>query len=110
MRLRFELMQLEIGMSTSRYLPASGTAGLARSFVSGNSRVPAPPPMITESTLLVLGDMREVPCVVAIRNPFVASVRLLKVPPAYVTQSAKQNLKPPHVRHHRLRRKKKRQD
>src|ERR1700746_2593834 len=33
-------------MSTKRYLPASGTAGLARSFVKGNSRVPAPPPMM----------------------------------------------------------------
>src|SRR5690606_7108578 len=53
MRRRFELMQLEMGMSTSRYLPASGTAGLARSLVSGNSRVPAPPPMITDSTRLV---------------------------------------------------------
>ena len=31
-----------------------GTAGLARSLVSGNRRVPCPPPMITESTLLVL--------------------------------------------------------
>src|SRR5271157_2008721 len=33
-------------MSTKRYLPASGTAGLARSLVKGNSRVPAPPPMM----------------------------------------------------------------
>src|SRR6185437_1598706 len=54
MRRRPELMQLEMGMSTMRYLPASGTAGLARSFVSGNSRVPCPPPIMTESTLLVL--------------------------------------------------------
>src|SRR5690606_5926133 len=44
-----ELMQLEIGTSTSRYLPARGTAGLARSLVSGKSRVPAPPPMMTAS-------------------------------------------------------------
>ena len=43
--------------------PASGTAGFARSLVSGNSRVPAPPPMMTERTLLVLGDIRAVPCV-----------------------------------------------
>src|SRR5438874_1465166 len=56
-------MQLEIGMSTSRYFPASGTAGLARSFVKGKSRVPAPPPIITASTLLVFGDMR-LPCVI----------------------------------------------
>src|SRR5436190_20837127 len=53
-------MQLEIGMSTSRYLPANGTAGFARSFVRGNSRVPWPPPMMTESTLLVLIDCRPV--------------------------------------------------
>src|SRR6266403_1106842 len=45
-RRRSELRQLLIGMSTRRYLPASGTAGLARSFVKGNSRVPAPPPMM----------------------------------------------------------------
>src|SRR5215831_11727080 len=55
-----ELMQLEIGMSTIRYLPASGTAGLARSLVSGNKRVPWPPPIMTESTLLVLIDIRPV--------------------------------------------------
>src|ERR1019366_487382 len=54
MRRKPDLMQLEIGMSTSRYLPASGTAGLARSFVSGNRRVPCPPPMMTQRTLLVL--------------------------------------------------------
>src|SRR5208282_1181869 len=48
-----ELMQLEMGMSTSRYLPPSGTAGLARSLVSGKSLVPRPPPKITESTLWV---------------------------------------------------------
>src|ERR1017187_10544153 len=58
MRRRPELMQLEMGISTSRYLPASGTAGLARSLVSGNRRVPCPPPMITESTLLVLAVWR----------------------------------------------------
>src|SRR5690349_7462057 len=53
-------MQLEMGMSTTRYLPASGTAGLARSLVRGNNRVPCPPPMITESTLLVFADCRPV--------------------------------------------------
>ena len=46
-----ELMQLLMGMSTSRYFPAIGTAGLARSFVNGNSRLPSPPPMITPNTL-----------------------------------------------------------
>src|SRR5947207_7091063 len=60
MRRRPELMQLEMGMSTSRYFPASGTAGLARSLVSGNRRVPCPPPIITESTSLVLADCRPV--------------------------------------------------
>src|SRR5436305_153116 len=63
MRFRLELMQLEMGISTRRYLPARGTAGLARSLVKGKSRVPAPPPMMTDRTLLVLGDMR-LPCVI----------------------------------------------
>lgn len=44
------LRQLEIGMSMSRYFPATGTAGLARSLVSGNSRLPRPPPRIKLST------------------------------------------------------------
>src|SRR5687768_9881672 len=61
MRFRLELMQLEIGISTNRYLPASGTAGLERSFVSGNRREPAPPPIITASTLTVFGADR-LPC------------------------------------------------
>ena len=56
-------MQLEIGMSTIRYFPASGTAGLLRSFVSGYKRLPAPPPMMIASvlsvTLLVLAIVRE---------------------------------------------------
>jgi hypothetical protein len=34
-----------MGMSTSRYLPVSGTAGFARFLVNGNRRVPAPPPI-----------------------------------------------------------------
>ena len=38
------LMQLLMGMSMRRYLPATGTAGLLRSWVSGYSRVPRPPP------------------------------------------------------------------
>src|SRR5690606_36652250 len=33
-----------------RYLPARGTAGLARSFVSGYSLDPTPPPRTTAST------------------------------------------------------------
>src|SRR5262249_1384544 len=44
------LMQLLIGMSRSRYIPARGTAGLLRSFVSGYSLVPRPPPKIRPST------------------------------------------------------------
>src|SRR6185312_2033467 len=43
-----ELRQLEIGMSTNRYLPAMGTAGFERLAVRGYSRVPAPPPKITD--------------------------------------------------------------
>src|SRR6185503_13775458 len=96
-------MQLEMGMSTNRYLPASGTAGLARSRVSGNNRVPCPPPMMMESTLLVLVDMR---------TPF-AIQEILSCgtsPPLYNlsarrrasgNQSNKTTL---HVRHCRLRR------
>jgi len=60
MRRNPELMQFEMGMSTNRYFPASGTAGFARSLVSGNRRVPCPPPMMTERTLLVLIDCRPV--------------------------------------------------
>src|SRR3977135_1566211 len=44
-------MQLEIGMSTSRYFPPTGTAGFERCCVNGKSRVPAPPPRITASKL-----------------------------------------------------------
>src|ERR1051326_2864023 len=47
MRWMSELMQFEIGMSTRRYLPPSGTAGFERVSVSGDRRVPAPPPKIT---------------------------------------------------------------
>src|SRR6185436_14183659 len=49
MRMTSELMQLEIGTSTSRYFPPSGTAGFDRCAVSGNKRAPAPPPRITAS-------------------------------------------------------------
>src|SRR4051812_2617692 len=51
-RFRPEWMQLEIGMSIRRYLPAIGTAGLLRDLVSGNRRVPRPPPRIR---LMILG-------------------------------------------------------
>jgi hypothetical protein len=52
-----ELMQLEMGMSTRRYLPPSGTAGFERSSVSGDSRVPAPPPRITARIFGLFGAM-----------------------------------------------------
>mgnify|MGYP006898478823 CR=1 FL=1 len=51
-----ELRQLEIGISTRRYLPAIGTAGLLRVAVSGERRVPAPPPKITAITLFFMAD------------------------------------------------------
>src|SRR5262249_52970110 len=50
MRLQPLLMQLLMGMSISRYLPAIGTAGLLRSMVKGNRREPRPPPRIRLST------------------------------------------------------------
>ena len=51
------LMQLLTGMSTSRYLPARGTAGLERSFVSGKRREPAPPPMMMANVLSVTATL-----------------------------------------------------
>jgi hypothetical protein len=47
-----ELMQLEMGISTNRYFPAMGTAGLERLAVSGYNLEPAPPPNITLSISL----------------------------------------------------------
>src|ERR1051326_344581 len=87
MRRRLELMQLEMGISTRRYLPARGTAGLARSFVNGKRRVPCPPPMITESTLLVFADCRPVYDIAKPRGcsiPMRASYRPLSVQRARV--------------------------
>src|SRR6266404_1424086 len=51
MRMTSELMQFEMGTSTSRYLPPSGTAGFDRSRVKGKRRLPAPPPRITANRL-----------------------------------------------------------
>src|SRR5919112_2709145 len=55
MRSMSELMQFEMGMSTSLYLPPSGTAGFERCKVSGDSRVPAPPPSMTASMFGLFG-------------------------------------------------------
>src|SRR2546423_15678445 len=51
MRMTSDLMQFEMGTSTRRYLPPSGTAGFDRSRVKGCSRLPAPPPRITANKL-----------------------------------------------------------
>ena len=53
MRFRPACRQLLIGMSISRYLPPSGTAGFERMWVSGNSRVPRPPPRISVRTSFI---------------------------------------------------------
>ena len=45
-----ELMAFEMEMSISRYLAATGTAGLLRRWVSGNNREPWPPPRISTVT------------------------------------------------------------
>src|SRR5215207_871496 len=50
-----ELMQFESAISTSRYLPPSGTAGFDRCCVSGKRRLPAPPPRITANSLGLAG-------------------------------------------------------
>jgi hypothetical protein len=44
------LARLDSAKSISRYTPPNGTAGLARSSVSGASRVPAPPASTIPST------------------------------------------------------------
>ena len=44
-----ELIQLEIGISTNRYLPAIGTAGLDLFAVKGYNLDPCPPPNIIPS-------------------------------------------------------------
>src|SRR5215212_6738862 len=49
-RFRPDWMQLAIGMSIRRYLPAIGTAGLLRDLVRGYRRVPRPPPRIRQIT------------------------------------------------------------
>src|SRR6185503_13150793 len=54
-RITSEFMQFDIGTSTRRYFPPRGTAGFDRSRVSGNRRLPAPPPRITASRLCLAG-------------------------------------------------------
>src|SRR5882757_1481145 len=52
---RFEFKQLLMGMSMRRYLPPIGTAGFERLRVSGNRRVPRPPPrMIARTSSMAL--------------------------------------------------------
>src|SRR5947209_20093688 len=50
-----ELMKLLSTKSMMRYLPPNGTAGLARSFVSGYSRVPFPPASTIPNTRMRIG-------------------------------------------------------
>jgi hypothetical protein len=44
------LIQLLIGISTKRYLPAIGTAGFDLVVVKGDNLLPAPPPRMTATT------------------------------------------------------------
>jgi hypothetical protein len=46
-------IQLLMGISTKRYFPAIGTAGFDLDAVSGYKRLPAPPPSITATTVLL---------------------------------------------------------
>src|SRR5262245_46427822 len=57
-----------MGISISRYLPASGTAGFDLSFVRGYRRVPLPPPSTSEMMLRMVSvvpspkrNTREIP-------------------------------------------------
>jgi hypothetical protein len=51
--LKFALIQLEMGISTMRYFPPKGTAGFEREPVSGNKRVPFPPPSMIDKTSVI---------------------------------------------------------
>src|ERR1017187_6467097 len=53
-----ELMKLLSTKSMMRYLPPKGTAGLARSLVRGQSRVPLPPARTMPSTRIRIGFSR----------------------------------------------------
>src|SRR5882762_6929371 len=47
-----EFRQFDMGISTSRYFPAMGTAGFDRLAVNGYNLVPAPPPNMTDKISL----------------------------------------------------------
>ncbi len=49
-----ECRQLDIGISTNRYLPAIGTGGFERDAVRGESRLPCPPPNTMQITFDVI--------------------------------------------------------
>ena len=49
-----ELMQFEIGISTSLYFPPKLTAGLERFSVRGKSLVPFPPPRMSTITFFCI--------------------------------------------------------
>ena len=77
------LRQFESVKSMMRYRPPNGTAGLARSRVSGSSREPLPPANTTAKTLFMLSLRRlrlfaahVLP--LAIPSRHVASYRLIK--------------------------------
>src|SRR4051812_28493839 len=58
MRGRPLLMQLLIGMSISRYLPATGTAGALRCRVKGYRPAPRPPPRMKVMTSCMVFPLR----------------------------------------------------
>ena len=60
-KIRFKLLliQLLIGISTNRYLPAMGTAGFDLLAVNGDNLEPAPPPKIIETKIVLNIDKIE---------------------------------------------------
>jgi hypothetical protein len=54
-----EFKQLEIGISTKRYFPPIGTAGLERVSVKGYKREPCPPPKIIAITFFFFAFISE---------------------------------------------------
>src|SRR5215475_5162511 len=72
-----ELMKLLKTKSTMRYLPPNGTAGLARSFVRGKSRVPLPPARMSPRTRSLMGR-----CPSASDGVIIASTKSLATPPS----------------------------